>query len=95
MSTSAAAGQSSENDRLLVAARAGDGAAFGRLAEEYRPYLKTVGKRILAYCLPSDGSDVVQTGLAVAGWTAWKGPLRAHNSNARWASSSRRARSMC
>src|SRR6516164_5315423 len=57
---------SPENDRLLEAARAGDGAAFGRLVEEYRPYLKKVANCILADRLPSDGSDVVQTGLTVA-----------------------------
>jgi RNA polymerase sigma-70 factor (ECF subfamily) len=66
MSTSAAARHSSENDRLLAAARAGDSAAFGHLAEAYRPYLKTVARRILCDRLPSDGSDVVQTGLGVA-----------------------------
>jgi RNA polymerase sigma-70 factor (ECF subfamily) len=52
---------SAENDRLLQAARAGDAAAFGRLVEGYRPYLKTVAERILGGYLPSDGSDVVQT----------------------------------
>jgi RNA polymerase sigma-70 factor (ECF subfamily) len=36
------------------------------LAQEYRPYLKTVAIRILGERLPSDGSDIVQTGLGVA-----------------------------
>jgi RNA polymerase sigma-70 factor (ECF subfamily) len=66
MSASAVARHSPEQDRLLQAARAGDAAAFSRLAEEYRAYLKSVAQRILADRLPSDGSDVVQTGLGVA-----------------------------
>jgi RNA polymerase sigma-70 factor (ECF subfamily) len=57
---------SPEKDHLLEAARAGDSAAFGRLVEEYRPYLKTVARRVLADRRPSDGSDVVQTGLGIA-----------------------------
>ncbi|MCI0455963.1 MAG: sigma-70 family RNA polymerase sigma factor [Gemmataceae bacterium] len=55
-----------EHDHLLQAARAGNGAAFGRLAEAYRPYLKTVASRVLGDRLPSDGSDVVQAGLSMA-----------------------------
>src|SRR5262245_56773756 len=66
MSMSAAGHHSPESDRLLVAARAGDRTAFGHLADGYRPYLKAVALRILADRLPSDGSDIVQTSLAVA-----------------------------
>jgi RNA polymerase sigma-70 factor (ECF subfamily) len=66
MSASAAGRHFPQNERLLEAARAGDAAAFGRLAEEYRPYLKTVANRVLAGRLPGDGSDIVQTGLALA-----------------------------
>jgi RNA polymerase sigma-70 factor (ECF subfamily) len=57
---------SPENNALLAAARAGDHTAFGRLAEAYGPYLKCVAMRVLADRLPSDGSDVVQTGLGMA-----------------------------
>jgi RNA polymerase sigma-70 factor (ECF subfamily) len=54
------------NDLLLEAARKGEVAAFWELAERYRPYLKTVAARLLGDRLPSDGSDVVNHGLAVA-----------------------------
>jgi RNA polymerase sigma-70 factor (ECF subfamily) len=61
------AGQAcSHNDHLLEAARGGEAAAFWELAEHYRPYLKAVAGRALGGRLPSDGSDVVSTGLAVA-----------------------------
>lgn len=66
MSMSAAIRLSAENDRLLEAARTGDRTAFGRLVEAYRPYLKSIALRILAERLPSDGSDVVQTGISMA-----------------------------
>src|SRR5438876_9342335 len=66
MSASAVDRHSPENDRLLEVARSGDAAAFGRLAEGYRPYLKTLANRVLAERLPSDGSDVVQNGLGIA-----------------------------
>lgn len=66
MSMSTASRHSSENQRLLEAARAGDRSAFGHLAEGYRPYLKKVASQVLGDRLPSDGSDVVQTGLQLA-----------------------------
>lgn len=66
MSISAAGPHGSKNNPLLDAARTGDGIAFERLVEEYRPYLQTLAKRILGDRLPGDGSDVVQNALRVA-----------------------------
>jgi RNA polymerase sigma-70 factor (ECF subfamily) len=55
-----------DEDRLLRAARQGEGAAFWQLAEAYRPYLRAVAARVLGGRLPSDGSDIVSHGLGVA-----------------------------
>jgi RNA polymerase sigma-70 factor (ECF subfamily) len=75
---------SSTNDVLWQRARNGDREAFGQLAEEYRPYLRTVAERMLAERSPGEASDVVQDGLllafenrvqcqstSVAGFVAW------------------------
>jgi RNA polymerase sigma-70 factor (ECF subfamily) len=53
-------------DRLLEEARAGSADAFWQLALGYRPYLRAVAARVLQGQFPSDGSDVVQSGLSVA-----------------------------
>jgi RNA polymerase sigma-70 factor (ECF subfamily) len=53
---------------LLAAACAGDAAAFWRLAEGYRPYLRSVAARLLGGRLAgkADASDAVQQGLCAA-----------------------------
>src|SRR5947209_2861231 len=65
----------SESDRLLAAARAGESAALGQLAERYRPYLRSVAARLLDPRLPSDCSSVVQEALlaAVRGFAQFRG----------------------
>jgi RNA polymerase sigma-70 factor (ECF subfamily) len=55
-----------DREELLGAARAGDAASFWRLAEGYRPYLRTVALRLLGDRLPSDASDVVHRSLVLA-----------------------------
>jgi RNA polymerase sigma-70 factor (ECF subfamily) len=68
-------GASSDSDRLLAAARAGESAALGQLAERYRPYLRSVAARLLDVRLPSDCSSVVQEALlaAVRGFAHFRG----------------------
>src|SRR5947209_5121691 len=71
----APAGTASESDRLLTAARAGESAALGQLAQRYRPYLRSVAARLLEARLPSDCSSVVQEALlaAVRGFAQFRG----------------------
>ena len=70
MTTPSEAG--SESDRLLAAARAGESAALGQLAERYRPYLMRIAARLLDARLPSDCSSVVQQAL-LAGLQGFSG----------------------
>jgi RNA polymerase sigma-70 factor (ECF subfamily) len=54
------------DDSLFDAVRRGDAAAFWKLANRYRPYLKRVAQKVLQARLPGDGSDVVHDGLIAA-----------------------------
>lgn len=58
---------SSNSNCLLAAAKAGDGEAFGQLAQRYRAYLVGVAGKVLGYQHAQDRSSVVQDGL-VAAW---------------------------
>lgn len=57
--------RSPENDRLLEKALAGDTAAFGQLAENFRPYLVVVASRLLGKQRPHDCSSIVQEAFLV------------------------------
>ena len=71
----APAGTASKSDRLLAAARGGESAALGQLAQRYRPYLRSVAARLLEARLPSNCSSVVQEALltAVRGFAQFRG----------------------
>jgi RNA polymerase sigma-70 factor (ECF subfamily) len=59
---------SEPSDSLVAMAKAGDKAAFDRLVQDFRPYLKVVAARMLGNQLAGkgDGSDVVQEALLAA-----------------------------